>query len=119
MKKSAAHFNISIDAQPDYWGTRVFLAEEWAIKEDNRQLFEEQLNYVLAGDPNVIPYIKPENACEQRERVKWRAEQSDAPRSCANLEAARLPRRDTGSKGQVGAEPWKVRSHRGVLGRAI
>jgi hypothetical protein len=70
MKKSAAHFNISIDAQPDYWGTRILMAEEWAIKEDNRALYEELINYVLAGDPNVIPAIKPENECEQRKAQK-------------------------------------------------
>lgn len=66
MKKSAAHFNVSMEAHPDYWGTRILMAEEWAIKEDNRALYEELINYVLQGDPNVIPYIKPENQCEQR-----------------------------------------------------
>ena len=70
MKKSAMHFNIAIDAQPDYWGTRILMAEEWAIKEDNRALYEELVSYVLAGDPNVIPEIKPENECEQRKARK-------------------------------------------------
>ena len=70
MTKSAQHFNISIDAQPDYWGTRILMAEEWAIKEDNKALYEELVNYVLAGDPNVIPEIKPENECEQRKAQK-------------------------------------------------
>jgi hypothetical protein len=66
MKKSANHFNIAMQANPDYWGTRILMAEEWAIKEDNRALFEELVDYVLEGDPNVVPYIKPENSCEQR-----------------------------------------------------
>jgi hypothetical protein len=74
MKKSAKHFNLSIDAQPDYFGTRVLMAEEWAIKEDNRPLFEELLNYVIKGDPNVIPEIKPENECEQRKANKLMSE---------------------------------------------
>lgn len=74
MKKSANHFNLSIDAQPDYWGTRVLMAEEWAIKEDNRPLFEELLSYVIKGDPNVIPEIKPENECEQRKANKLMSE---------------------------------------------
>jgi hypothetical protein len=65
MDKSAKHFKISMDAYPDYWGTRILMAEEWAIKEDNRALYEELIDYVLDGDPNVIPYIKPENECEQ------------------------------------------------------
>ena len=66
MKKSKNHFNISMSAHPDYWGTRILMAEEWAIKEDNKDLFLELVNYVIDGDPNVIPYIKPENTCEQR-----------------------------------------------------
>jgi len=74
MKKSAAHFNIAIDAHPNYFGTRILMAEEWAVKEDNRPLFEELVNYVLAGDPNVIPEIAPENACEQRKAKKLMAQ---------------------------------------------
>ena len=70
MKKSAAHYNVAMSANPDYWGNQVSMAEEWAIKEDNRGLFEELLNEVLSGDPNVIPYIKPENLCEQRKAQK-------------------------------------------------
>ena len=66
MKKSAAHFNVSIDAQPNYLGTRIAMAEEWAIKEDNKDLFLELVDYVLAADPGVVPYIRPENECEQR-----------------------------------------------------
>jgi hypothetical protein len=74
MQKSAKHFTISMDAQPNYWGTRVLMAEEWAIKEDNRALFEELLNYVIDGDPNVVPAIKPENECEQRKAKKLMAD---------------------------------------------
>jgi hypothetical protein len=77
MKKSAAHFNRSLDAQPNYFGTRVLMAEEWAIKEDNRALFEELLNYVLNTDPNVIPELVPENTCDQRKAAKLMAEIDD------------------------------------------
>jgi hypothetical protein len=77
MKKSAAHFNRSLDAQPNYFGTRVLMAEEWAIKEDNRALFEELLNYVLNTDPNVIPELVPENTCDQRKATKLMAEIDD------------------------------------------
>jgi TRAP transporter T-component len=77
MKKSAAHFNVAIDANPNYFGTRILMAEEWAVKEDNRPLFEELVNYVLAGDPNVIPAIAPENTCEQRKAKKLMAEIDD------------------------------------------
>lgn len=74
MKKSARHFNLSIEAEPNYYGTRVLMAEEWAIKEDNRALFEELLNYVIQGAPDVIPAITPENTCEQRKAKKLMSE---------------------------------------------
>ncbi len=77
MKKSAAFFNTAIDEYPDYYGTRISMAEEWAIKEDNRPLFEELVNYVLKGDPNVIPAIVPESLCEQRKAKKLMAEIDD------------------------------------------
>ncbi len=77
MKKSAHHFNVSIDAHPNYYGTRTLMAEEWAVKADNRPLFEELLKYVIAGDPNVIPAIIPENTCEQRKANKLMAEIDD------------------------------------------
>jgi len=53
------------------------MAEEWAIKEDNRPLFEELVNYVLNTDPNVIPEIVPENLCEQRKARKLMDEIDD------------------------------------------
>jgi len=77
MKKSAAHFNIAIDAHPNYYSTRILMAEEWAVKEDNRALFEELVNYVLNGDPNVIPELVPEQTCEQRKAAKLMAEIDD------------------------------------------
>ena len=77
MKKSAAFFNQAIDAQPNYYGTRILMAEEWAVKEDNRPLFEELVNFVLNGDPNVIPELVPESTCEQRKARKLMAEIDD------------------------------------------
>ena len=77
MKKSAAHFNIAIDAHPNYFSSRILMAEEWAIKEDNRPLFEELVNYVLNTDPNVIPELVPEQLCEQRKARKLMDEIDD------------------------------------------
>jgi hypothetical protein len=77
MKASAAHFNVSIDAHPNYFGTRILMAEEWAVKEDNRALFEELVNYVINADVNSIPAIIPENQCEQRKAEKLMAEIDD------------------------------------------
>lgn len=77
MKKSAAHFNVAIAAHPNFFSTRVLMAEEWAVKEDNRPLFEELLGYVLNTDPNLIPGVTPENVCDQRKAKKLMAEIDD------------------------------------------
>ena len=77
MKKAAGHFNVSIDAHPNYYGTRILMAEEWAVKEDNRPLFEELVDYVIAGAPDAIPAITPENTCEQRKANKLKSEIDD------------------------------------------
>ena len=77
MNKSKAHFDRSIEAQPNYLGTRVLLAEEWAVKEVNRGVFEEQLGYVLTTDPNSLPAVAPENACEQKKAKNLMAEADD------------------------------------------
>ncbi|MBW1757863.1 MAG: hypothetical protein JRJ80_17060 [Deltaproteobacteria bacterium] len=77
MKASAAHFNVSIDAHPNYFSTYILMAEEWAVKEDNRPLFEELVNYVINGDVNSIPAIIAENQCEQRKAHKLMAEIDD------------------------------------------
>lgn len=74
MEKSKAHFNIAIETHPDFFATRILMAEEWAVKEGDRQLFEELVGYVLYGDPNAIPEVVPENTCEQRKAAKLMAE---------------------------------------------
>ena len=66
MNKSREHFEASIAASPEYLGTRTLYAEEWAIKEADRALFEQLLTYNLNADANVDPAITPENLCEQK-----------------------------------------------------
>ncbi|MCZ6806397.1 MAG: TRAP transporter TatT component family protein [Deltaproteobacteria bacterium] len=77
MTKSIEHFQVSIDAAPHYLGTHTFVAEEWAIKEADRPMFEEQLNFVLNTDPNIIPAIVGENTCEQRKAKILMADADD------------------------------------------
>lgn len=66
MKKSRAHFEKSILAHPNYFGTRILMAEDYAVKEDDRTLFNDLTNYVLNSDPESVPEVAPENRCEQR-----------------------------------------------------
>ncbi|MNC98739.1 hypothetical protein D3C83_167950 [compost metagenome] len=42
------------------------MAEDLAVKAQDKKLFEERLDYVLKADANVNPEIAPENRIEQK-----------------------------------------------------
>lgn len=77
MTRSMEHFQASIAAAPNYLGTHTYLAEEWAVKEADRALFDQELAYVVNTDPNIVPEIVPENTCEQRKAKILMAEADD------------------------------------------
>ena len=65
LELSRQHFEHSIGVAPNYFGTHVLFAVEYAVKAQNRELFTSELNLVIAGDANVEPDIRPENLAEQ------------------------------------------------------
>ncbi len=77
MEKSLEHFEASLAVWPNYFGTHTYIAEEWAVKQANRPVFDEQLDFVLNSDPNIIPEITPENLCEQRKARNLMAQADD------------------------------------------
>ena len=62
---SKTHFDKSIEIAPGYLGTRVLMAENWAVKSQAKPVFERNLKLVLEADPDAIPEIAPENRAEQ------------------------------------------------------
>jgi tetratricopeptide (TPR) repeat protein len=66
LDRSREHFEHSMARFPNYFGTRVLMAENYAVKAQNRELFVELLQYVLDGDPEALPDVAPENRVEQR-----------------------------------------------------
>lgn len=66
LQRSGQHFEYSISRYPGYFGTRVLYALEYAVKMQDRALFQQQLQLVVDGDPNVIPDVRAENLAEQR-----------------------------------------------------
>jgi len=68
LERSREHFDTSLRGAPYYLGTRTLLAELYAVKSQNRALFEEQLNAVIEADPDANPEadVGPENRIEQR-----------------------------------------------------
>jgi tetratricopeptide (TPR) repeat protein len=66
LERSRQHFEESLRRFPNYFSTHTLYAENYAVKAQNRQLFEEHLRFVLDNDPNSIPEAGPENRVEQR-----------------------------------------------------
>jgi tetratricopeptide (TPR) repeat protein len=55
LNRSKEHFDRSMSAAPDYFGTKVLMAELYAVKRQDRALFESLLGDVIAGDPKSVP----------------------------------------------------------------
>ncbi len=67
LELSKQNFDQALAAAPDYLGTRVLLAEMYAVKAQDRPLFEEQLDFVINANVDELdPEIRPENLIEQR-----------------------------------------------------
>ncbi len=77
LAKSREHFDKSIAKQPNYFGTHVLMAEDLAVKAQDRKLFDEHIEYVLKGDPAVIADLAPENRIEQKKAELLKKQASD------------------------------------------
>ena len=76
LDKSDAHFKKSLKVAPNYLGTRVLMAEYWAVKKQDKALFKKLLGEVIAADTAVEPDIVPIQKIEQR-KAKKLLEQAD------------------------------------------
>lgn len=67
LDQSRSFFETSLAEAPNYLGTRVLMAQDYAVKAQDRALFEQQLQTVIDADPEAGgAEIAPENRCEQR-----------------------------------------------------
>ena len=67
LERSKEHFETALAADPGYLGTRTLMAEFYAVKSQNRELFNQQLEAVLSADLSALPEdVLPENTIEQR-----------------------------------------------------
>ena len=66
LSKSKVSFEKSMELAPNFLGTKVLMAEHYATKIDNEELFTKLLNEVVAADPNVLPDVAPEMQVEQQ-----------------------------------------------------
>lgn len=66
-KKSKVHFDASLKAAPNYFATKVLMAEHYYGKRmSDRKSFDRLLDEVIKGDANADPAIMPEQKIEQR-----------------------------------------------------
>ena len=57
---------MELTSHPSYLATRTLSAEHWAVKRNDRTLFEELLEANVNAAPGSIPRVRAENLCEQR-----------------------------------------------------
>ena len=69
-------YEESLKIAPDYLGTRVLMADTYATKVQDRDLYVRLLTEVLEADPTVLPDIVPEQKVEQ-EKAKDMLDQAD------------------------------------------
>jgi hypothetical protein len=60
------HFEASLAAGPNYLATKVIMAEMYATKAGDRDLFKRLLDEVIAFDLSAAPELRAENAAEQK-----------------------------------------------------
>lgn len=73
MKKSKDHFEKSMAIAPNYIGTKVLMAEVYAVKEQDRVLFEKLLDEALAAADDALPGLEPETRIEKEKAREMKA----------------------------------------------
>ncbi|HXU83006.1 MAG TPA: TRAP transporter TatT component family protein [Polyangia bacterium] len=65
LDKSKQHFDKSLAIAPNYAGTKVLMAETYAVKKQDRALFDKLLGEVLAMPDDAMPGLEPEVRIEK------------------------------------------------------
>jgi len=77
LPQSQELFIAAIEANPNHLGNRVLYADYWATRTQDGAIFDEQINYVLNADPDVIEGLGPEQRAEQRKAEVLMAKRDD------------------------------------------
>lgn len=62
---SRQKYEASLAISPNFFGTKILMADTYATKTQDRELYVNLLTQVLEGDPTLIPDIVPEQKVEQ------------------------------------------------------
>lgn len=74
LNKAKAHFDKSLEAAPDAVSTKVLMAENYAVKAQDRELFVKLLEEVLAVEDDIVPELVPETKIEKEKARELLAE---------------------------------------------
>jgi hypothetical protein len=77
LEKSRQHFEKSLAIAPGYAGTKVLMAETYAVKKQDRALFDKLLDEVLAMPEGAIPGLEPETRVEKQKARELKGQADD------------------------------------------
>jgi hypothetical protein len=77
LDKSKQHFERSLAIAPNYAGTKVLMAETYAVKKQDRVLFDKLLAEVLAMPDGAIPELEAETRIEKEKARELQAKVND------------------------------------------
>lgn len=77
LEKSEVHYKKGVELAPTYLGTKVLWAEYLCTKKQDKAMFKQLLDEVIAGNASVDPEIEPENKIEQEKAKKLLAKIDD------------------------------------------
>lgn len=66
LDKSQAHYQKSLVLAPNAVSTKVLMAENYATKRQDKELYQKLLNEVLAVPDDIIPALVPETKVEKQ-----------------------------------------------------
>ena len=70
LDRAKLNFDQSLQHNPNFFGTKFLRSRYFHTKLGNRELFEEDLQFIINGDPSLLPDAMPENLFEQQKAKK-------------------------------------------------
>ena len=77
MKKSKQYYDQALAMAPQYFATKVLMAENYYAKLKDRPNYDKMLDEVINGEAAAIPEIAIEQKAEQEKALRLKAEKID------------------------------------------
>ena len=77
MDKSREHFEKAISLAPTYLGSRVLYLEVWAQKEEDEDVWREQMDIIDATAEEALDGMTPENHFEKKKAADLKSKEED------------------------------------------